>query len=90
LRALQTLVVAAAAPQSCAAQALRDVLNRVLLDGGHGRVFSPDCPAAISDDLALIKNFFSAVRLPAVVCAAGLTAACRAWTPRGWRRSLSA
>ena len=38
------------------------MLNRVLLDGGPGRTFSADCPSAITDDLALIKNFFSAVR----------------------------
>jgi hypothetical protein len=40
---------------------VRDVLNRVLLDGGPDRVFSSDCPAAITDDIALVKNFFAAV-----------------------------
>jgi hypothetical protein len=41
---------------------VRDVLNRVLLDGGPGRTFSSDCPHAITDDIALLKNFFAAVR----------------------------
>jgi hypothetical protein len=44
-------------------QALRDVLNRVLLDGGPSRIFSADCSSAIADDVTLIKNFFAVVRL---------------------------
>jgi hypothetical protein len=43
---------------------VRDVFNRVLLDGGPNRIFSAGCPSAITDDIQLVKNFFAAVCLP--------------------------
>jgi hypothetical protein len=52
---------------------VRDVLNRVLLDGGPGRLFTPECPSAISDDIALIKSFFTGVCLRAALNAAAVT-----------------
>jgi hypothetical protein len=45
---------------------VRDVFNRVLLDGGPSRIFTADCPSVITDDIALVKNFFAAVCLPTV------------------------
>jgi hypothetical protein len=65
-------------------QAVRDVLNRVLLDGGPGRIFSADCSSAISDDVTLIKDFFAAVcLLKRLMLCRSVILCCRVWMLQG-------